>query len=318
MSNYYVDKATRIGTSHEKRGLVNEDRAVIYQSGTRIWMGVFDGVSQGGGGSMASIIASECMETILSAHSDDDIHHIGFSIMKSAQENILRASAEHSEYGKMQTTGVIACIECYDRSLTWFSIGDSAIFVCPNRKKPVKLTTEDTDIGELLAQGKMTKRDASKATVGHELNRWLGMGVEPASIDCYVRTGTIKLRSDDLILVCSDGLYSKITPKTLGRLICKNYNPERLVKAAKDSGSQDDITVIVAKPYTRKRLCRIPPGLLLASAVFLFTCGFLCGALLSRTMKRNEPFPRPTIQESVPATGPVDTLTFKTKENEAV
>lgn len=318
MSNFYVDKATQIGTSHEKRGLVNEDRAVIYQSGTRIWMGVFDGVSHGGGGSMASIIAGNSMETILNIPGDDDIHHIGFSIMKCAQENILKTSAEHSEYGKMQTTGVIACVECDDCSLTWFSIGDSAIFVCPKRKRPVKLTTEDTDIGELLAQGKMTEKDASKATVGHELNRWLGMDVDPASIGDYVRTGTIKLRSDDLVLVCSDGLYSKMTLKTLGRLIRKNYSPDMLVKAAKDSGSQDDITVIVAKPYTYKRICRISPALLMASAVFLFTCGFLCGALLSRTMKEKLPFSRPNIQEEVPVIGPIDTLTFKTKDGETV
>ena len=318
MCAYLIDKASRTGTSHEKRGLPNEDRAVICQTENRIWMGVFDGVSQGGGGNMAAIIASDYMKTVLSVQGDDNILHTGLSIMKGAQESLLSTNAEHPEYGKMQTTGVIACIDRHEHSLSWFSIGDSALFVCPRRKKPFKLTTEDTDIGELIALGKMTEKDATKATVGHELNRWLGMSVDPESISHYVRTGTIQLKSDDLILACSDGFYSKVSIKTLGQLVHKNYSPDGLVKVAKDSGSQDDITVIMAKPYAEKRMCRFPPGLIIASAVFFYACGFLCGALLSRMMKGNEPSPRPIIQGLVPAAEPVDTLTLNTKEDEAV
>lgn len=318
MYSYIVDKATRTGASHERRGLPNEDRAVIVQINSRIWMGVFDGVSKGGGGCMAASLASRCMESVLKNSGQSDIHQLGLAIMRSAQESILSASATHPEYGKMQTTGVVACIDKSEHTLTWFSIGDSAVFVCPKRKKPVKLTIEDTDIGEQLAMGKLSPKTAAQATVGHELNRWLGMDISPESIGRCIRTGKKELSLSDAVVVCSDGFYSKVPVKMLGKLARKNEVPEAMIKAARENGSQDDITVICAKSSITGHVWHIQSGSAIALALFLFACGFLCGVFLATIMKETPPYQRLHMHEVVPETAPTDTLTLKTEEDETV
>ena len=257
------------------------------------------------------------MESVLGESEPGDIHQTGLAVMRRAQETIRSENDAHPEYGKMQTTGVVACIDRREHTLTWFSIGDSAVFVCPRRKKPKKMTIEDTDIGELLSQGKITPKTASQATVGHALNRWLGMDVMPESFDGCIRTGRKALKRGDAVLVCSDGFYSKLSPATIGRLVRKNGSPDALVKAARDRGSQDDITVALAIPKVRITTRRVPLGIAIASAAFCFALGFLCGTGLSIRMKGNDTHFRPLMQEPVHEAAP-DTLTTLSKENETV
>lgn len=290
MYKYIIDKATRTGTAHERRGNPNEDRHFVYQENGCIWMGVFDGVSQGGGGGQAASLALESMESILEDSLNKDIHYIGLSIMESAQEAILDAQVKHPEYGALQSTGAIACINLINRSLTWFSIGDSAVFVCPRKKLPIKLTTEDTDIGERLSQGRISRNTALKATVGHELKRWLGMDITPKGIRRFIRTGTRPLDQDDIIMVCSDGFYSKMPPRLFNRLVWKREDAKVLAKKAKDLGSQDDITIIYARPIAEKPTMQIHHKI--AIAVLMFSLVVLCGVVIIILLKEKSSYAR--------------------------
>lgn len=313
MKKYIIEKASRTGISHERHGLTNEDRCATFQRDNLIWMAVFDGVSQGGGGAQSSSLAVECMQTTLDDTIDRSIYQKGISIMRLAQERILAESATHPEYGEMRTTGVIACIDTVNHSLTWFSIGDSAIFVCPKRGLPIKLTIEDSDIGELLSQGRITEEDASRAAVGHELNRYLGMDVQSDSIHNYIRTGTRSLSKEDAILCCSDGLYSKVSPKLLRQHFRQNGSLDSLIKFARNLGSEDDITVIFARPEPKARTQR--PHMTVAIIFFAFALGFFCGAGYSlMKMKETVPSHRLDNPDTLITTVPLDTLAIKTDE----
>ena len=275
MYNYHTEKETRIGTKHESLGMNNEDQALIFESPNCVWMGVFDGVSHGGGGSIAATLASQSMESVLRESSDNNVYDNGLAIMKRAQESILNSRVIYPEKGMIQTTGAIACIDLRTHFLSWFSIGDSAIFICHNRRKLKKLTVEDTDIGILLSQGKISAKEAAKATVGHELNRWLGMNVTPESIDLYVRYGQVKLKKNDIILVCSDGLYSKVPEAVISRILHNKESTATLVKTAKLMGSKDDITAICAKPNIRNLIFLKLNGLLILIAILIIVLSII-------------------------------------------
>lgn len=314
MNNYIIEKATRTGTQHEKKGMVNEDRLFVYQNNNCIWMGVFDGVTQGGGGSIAATLACQSMEYVLNEGKPDTITEKGLAIMQRAQEYILNENANHPEYGMLQTTGVIACIETFSNTLTWFSIGDSALLVCPKRKRPEKLTIEDTDIGELISQGKITPKSATQATTGHELNKWLGMNVSPEMIRNHIRTGHKKLIQNESVIICSDGFYTKVPNNIISKLIRKNKEADEFVKTAKLMGSQDDITVILAKPFNKRK--HSINGFIIATAILIFGFGFFCGTELTFRLKDNNTILRPIYQETT-GTETTDTLKYKSEEYEA-
>lgn len=318
MGKYIIEQATRTGISHKRKGLDNEDRAEVFIHGDRIWMGIFDGVSQGGGGAMASALAGDSMKTFLDEEDGGDINECGLVILQRAQEIILKTGAEHPEYGKMQTTAVIACLEQESQKLSWFSIGDSALFIVLKRGKARKLTIEDTDIGEMVALGKMSLKEASKATVGHELNKWLGMPIPPENIRENIRTGVTILGSQDSILVCSDGLYAKVPDVVLADWLRKGKDAESMAKAATDLGSMDDITVIKAVPERVQRCGKVPLGLMLAAMVFSFALGFLCGTGASIKMKDLSYIQRPTMRNSTEVASQTDSLTIMHKDNETI
>ena len=316
MGKYIISQATRTGISHERKGLSNEDRVKVVIHGGCIWMGIFDGVSQGGGGGMASALACNCMKSVIDGEEGSDIGQCGLAILRNAQKEILTAAAEHPEYGIMQTTAIIACVEQESERLTWFSIGDSALFVVPKRGKARKLTIEDTDIGEMIALGKMSSKEASRATVGHELNRWLGMPVPPERIHNKIRTGTTILSRHDSVLVCSDGLYTNVPDAILANWSQKGKDANAMVKAARGLGSKDDISVIIATPECKNHYRQIPLGFMGASIVFFFTLGFLCGTGVSLKMKDLGPKQRPIIQDSTPVAVQTDSLTIMQIDNE--
>ena len=318
-ADYIIKNLSKQGIAHERNGRENEDRTTTFQTDEYIWLGVFDGVSEGGGGAVAASVASESMNAVLTGSSFDSVLDAGFAIFRRAHASILEMNMVHPEYGKMRTTGAVACIDRKNHSLRWFSIGDSAIYLFRKHRKLQKLTIEDTDIGILLAQGKISHKAASRATIGHELNRWLGMNVHPDAIDNYVRTGYIELHKQDSILLCTDGLYSKLSFKQLSRLISNEADPEILIKSAIQSGSEDDISLIHAIPDIKPSSTLISLKLVLASMILMFACGFFSGTYVHYRMKENTGEMRHILREGEKSEESTDSLTiFKTEGNEGI
>lgn len=315
MKQFYLGKATRTGIIHERHGLQNEDRAVIIEHDAYIWMGVFDGVSQGGGGGIAASIASQCMESTIRDLIGKDIDEIGNEIMSRAQAAILDAGRQNPGPQGMHTTGVIICIDKVDKILTWFSIGDSAAFVCPKRKKPIKLTVEDTDIGEMLANGRISQKEAKSAVGGQALNRCLGMiDVSPLIMSQYIRTGQIQLKSNDTVIICSDGFYSKVSPKQIAKLIKNGSTPEQFVKAARNNKSLDDITIAIAKPIPEKRNIQLRTCIVIAVSFFII--GILMGASFTEFVRKKRQTQSSFIYETTHVSATIDTSTINTGEYE--
>lgn len=308
MNDYILREASKRGIAHERCGRENEDRSLVIQKDDCIWLGVFDGVSEGGGGAVAATVACKIMEIVLGETTQKNIEQVGLSIMKRAQEEILTYSAVHPESGKMRSTATIACIDKRQHTLTWFSIGDGAGFICNKKGKLQKLTIEDTDIGELVAEGKISRKTALQATVGHELNRWLGMDVKADMFENYIRSGCIGLNKYDSVLLCTDGLHSKLPDKIIARSVQNKDDIETLIIKARKAGSQDDITLILASPAVIKNTIQLPIKLAIACMVLSFAFGILLGAGLQLCMKEHVEHSRHIIQEKDCVVSQTDSL----------
>lgn len=315
--HYQVNGYSVKGSSHIK----NEDSFYFKVAEQYIWLAVFDGVSEGGNGEIASGLAREVMTAMLNdITSGINIPKFGLAILSKAQNEIISKQQESEELARISTTAVIACIDTVAKKLHWFSIGDSALFICGNTKKPVKLTVEDSVNGYLLAKRKVSVSEAKKMFVGNALNWCLGKHVDTDELIAHVHYGCAPLKPQETIMVCSDGLYSYLPPKYISRILREGDSIEKkntmLIKSAKAHGSRDDTTVVCAIPDGEKKAGQVPFAIVLAAIVFFFALGFLCGTLLTFHLKGKDVKLSPIIQEAVQVIAPIDSLTIIHEENE--
>lgn len=318
MRDYVTKEISRKGTSH----LRNEDRAQIIVQSNRIWLGVFDGISSGGGGDKAAELSQKAMKNVIEMDDkDSSIESIAKKIFIQAQEDIQRVQSEEIQNNNIGSTAIVTCIDTTTSALYSFSIGDSALFLC-SEKKFEKLTIEDSRNGYLICRGKITSKDASRMPAGNALDWYMGKHVEPQELWSHVHKKRTPVSSKDIIFLCSDGLYSVFNrPKEIAVELRKNLELDhilhKLLEMAIKKGSEDDITIVCAKPKPIEAGSpkQIPLKTAIAIAVFSMVLGFFCGAILSNSLKEYPIDLRPLIiEEEIQETNPTDTLNIKDYE----
>jgi protein phosphatase len=217
---------------------------------------VSDGMGGAKSGEFASRIAVEKITTLLPRafqHSALGLQS-GFSdVLAELFDQIHRALAfvggSYEETEGMQTT----------LSLCWFTpgwmyfghIGDSRIYHLPKRKKAIKqLTHDDTYVGWLLRNGKISEYEARTHPRRNVLQRALGGSnqfVDP-------QVGAIACERGDVFLLCSDGLIDGLFDNQLVEILREPHSSKIISSAAqllvetsvKNSG-RDNTTALVVQ-----------------------------------------------------------------------
>jgi PPM family protein phosphatase len=126
-------------------------------------------------------------------------------------------------------------------------IGDCRAYaVRPAVRKPqiIQLTVEHTVVAELVGQGALSYAEASGHPQRHHLARALGA---EAQIEPEVAART--LRSNERLLLCSDGLPLHLSDTEIARTISDSATPqvacEELIALANARGGRDNLSAIV-------------------------------------------------------------------------
>lgn len=142
-------------------------------------------------------------------------------------------------------------------SLCWFTpewlyyahVGDSRIYHLPNGTEELRqLSHDDTHVGWLLRNGKISEREARSHPRRNVLQKALGGGnqfVDP-------QVGRLDHRPGDIFLICSDGLSEGLYPHQIVDLlrsgIQEDGNPAKaLVEASVDRDGRDNTTAVVIR-----------------------------------------------------------------------
>lgn len=142
-------------------------------------------------------------------------------------------------------------------SLCWFTpdwlyyahVGDSRIYHLPHGTEELRqLSHDDTHVGWLLRNGKISEREARSHPRRNVLQKALGGGnqfVDP-------QVGRIDHRSGDIFLLCSDGLSEGLYAHQIVDLLRagnpKYANPAKaLVEASVDRDGRDNTTAVVVR-----------------------------------------------------------------------
>jgi protein phosphatase len=160
-----------------------------------------------------------------------------------ANHMVYEMSESKKSLNGMGTTFTCCYIENHIANIV--HIGDSRIYFAANGA--FELLTEDhTLVGEMYKKGLITYEEM----FGHPMRNYLNkvIGTDPETEFDFI---TKELKTDDILILCTDGLNSMLTDQQIFSIVLKQRQPkkitEELVKAAIKMGGRDNITVITIK-----------------------------------------------------------------------
>ena len=202
---------TECGPIREK----NEDAIYPDKSGSSslpIKAGIFDGMGGHKKGEVASLLASEVMDSNFINISD---------YVNLANKNILDYQNKHAEAMGMGTTMTIVEID-KEKVLHLAHVGDSRCYVLNNRNL-MQLTKDENVPGY---QNVLTQALGSKEKL-------------------KIQTKDFQLTSGDVVFLCTDGVYNEIGDEYLKNKLMDGVTAESLISEVLLQNPKDNISAII-------------------------------------------------------------------------
>jgi len=193
----------------------NEDAIYPDKSGSSnlpIKAGVFDGMGGHKKGEVASLIASEVMNSDFEVISD---------YVNLANKNILDYQNQHSEAMGMGTTMTVIEID-QEKVLHLAHVGDSRCYVLNNRNL-IQLTKDENVPGY---QNVLTQALGSKEKL-------------------KIQTKDFQLSIGDVVFLCTDGIYNEIGDEYLKNKLMDGVTAESLISEVLLQNPKDNISAII-------------------------------------------------------------------------
>ena len=227
---------------------MNQDSYYVSQPSETVGLYIVaDGMGGYNGGEIASklaiISAKNYIENnfVKTEHSKEELQKLVKNAIEYANMVVYEKSKEDKSLEGMGTT-IEVVLACENRIYIGH-IGDSRVYRI--RKNIIrKLTVDDSYVQKLVKDGTITKEEAIHHPKKNMLMKALGCEekIEP---DIMVKG----FNSNDIILICSDGLTNMIAEQEIYNIIVENIETatQNLIKKAKELGGYDNITVIIIK-----------------------------------------------------------------------
>ena len=206
---------------------------------------VCDGMGGHLGGSYASSKTVEFLnEAFEKLDPANPVKNLGvwlFDVLQSANEFIYEQSLANENLKGMGTT--VSGVVMLNGEIYYAHIGDSRIYAY-SKNDLQQVTTDHTYVNQLLLNGLITFKQAQKHPKRHVLTNALGIK-RKVSVDI----GQIKLKDDENLLICSDGVYNLLDRKKMMKLLNEEIDIELKINMIKEKvlslGGLDNITLIL-------------------------------------------------------------------------
>ncbi len=210
-------------------------------------LAVADGMGGHNAGEIASAIAirhfcKECLNSLLT-NATTPILPIMANAFKEANKAIIDAAGDAGLNG-MGTTLTAVIITGQDMFLT--HIGDSRCYIL-NPREIMQVTRDHSVVQQMVDADIITQDEARIHPRRNEITRVLGY-----SRDTSPDLTHIRLFSDDIILLCTDGLSGVLSDELIAKTVLSssdlNQASQELIDQANLAGGPDNISVIMAQP----------------------------------------------------------------------
>jgi PPM family protein phosphatase len=209
---------------------------------------VADGMGGYEGGQEASRLAVETVRHVYDAEFTGDPQATLLAGFRFAHDAIQRYALDHPEFQGMGTT--CTALAMVDHQLYFAHVGDSRLYLV--RAGAIsRLTRDHSYVGRLVESGIVRSEDAESHPQRHILTAALGSGRD---ILPHVPEQPIALEENDVLILCTDGLWSLVTDQDLLRGAQTQSLSDacmKLVRMALERGGPDNITLQVLRVSTR-------------------------------------------------------------------
>jgi serine/threonine protein phosphatase PrpC len=225
----------------------NEDAFVVrHLTDDLLFAAVIDGVGGYEGGEIA---ASAAQEIFASFQPTSGIDTLSLKqLLVNANDKILALKQEQTEYESMACVATAMIIDKAKRKLFFAHVGDTRMYLYRDSNL-IKLTKDHSFVGFLEENNKLTEEQAMNHPKRNEINKALGFTIINAGQD-YIDAGESPFLSEDLLLLCSDGLTDALTSKQIAELLSSEGSLEdkchALIESANEAYGKDNITVVIA------------------------------------------------------------------------
>ena len=162
---------------------------------------------------------------------------------------IAKANMEVMDATQGGGTTVVAAVLRSDL-LVSMNVGDSRAYLL--RDGELKLISKDHSlVSRLVEMGKISDKEALTHPRRNVLYQALGQGS-----DVDIHKVTLKLKVNDIIILCSDGLWGEVGDPAIKEVLNTVSNPysaaKKLINQANESGGPDNITAIIIQVSDRE------------------------------------------------------------------
>jgi protein phosphatase len=243
-NEYIIVASTDRGSVREK----NEDYFGVFEpesEGVLAELGILVVVSDGMGGHFSGADASRtAVEVISEVYFDraegDPLDRLKRSFADANKE--IFELVGHGVDGMAGTTCTAALL--FPEFVHVAHAGDSRAYLI--RKGEIEqLTVDHSVVGEMMRKGILTKEEARSHPHRNVITRAMGLQVE-VQVDLIE---SVDVWPGDIIMLCSDGLFSMISEDEMAQIISANppkEAAEKLIERAKEEGGTDNITIVIA------------------------------------------------------------------------
>ena len=203
---------------------------------------VCDGMGGAAAGEVASRLAVDTLiERLCAATSPEDRRIALEESIAAANRLVYGHAAQDASLQGMGTTLVAVAIQ--DHNALVGHVGDSRCYLYRGGQL-TRQTNDHSLVDEQVRLGHMTQADADRSPLRNVITRAIGTqhAVEPEITE-------LPLESGDLLLLCSDGLTREVPDVRIAAILQSpatvDEKCQRLIDAANDSGSRDNVTAIL-------------------------------------------------------------------------
>lgn len=217
---------------------INQDRCEIFTRGTITVMVLADGMGGHPKGETAAQIFIDTAYRLLKLADEDEFHRESYinDVLTTAHRNILHYGQSKHPPIYPRTTAVIVVI--HNNLMQWSHMGDSRTYLFRHGRAHMR-TLDHTPVEALRLSGKIEDSDSQSMASGRSgVNRCLG---GKRKIQDIVITPAIRLQDKDILLMCSDGVWSQLKQAQLESTVLEEDLPlqnriSNLVEMAVASG----------------------------------------------------------------------------------
>jgi PPM family protein phosphatase len=199
-------------------------------------------VADGMGGHMAGEVASA--RAVAALREAVEAGNSLVDAMGAANAAVFAESRARPECAGMGTT-LVALLRRGDR-YTIANVGDSRAYRL-DETGIHQITLDHSFVAEAVRSGQLTLEEAEKSRWRNAVTRVVGTDTD-VDIDCF---GPFDATQPHTIILCTDGLYRGVDDATLLRTAANGTGPDdaarQLATAAFDAGSDDNISIVVAR-----------------------------------------------------------------------